>query len=432
MEVGLRLEHGTNWTWAWPSPTRGATISVAPGLQRAPTALRTLVLTVPSGKQLVNAAYSSTYRSVSHAPWIQAAGRRTLIIRREASMRVDLAVNAAHESSVATQLAGLVARLDVLERARDRDRAALDARLDRVMEVLCRIFDREQDDRRRLADLRASAGYAAAYTEPTPLVSVVIPTWSNVEALLSRSLPSVLAQDHSALEVIIVGDAATPAVVEAIGAVGDPRVRFENLPLRGPYPSDPREAWLASGTPPFNAAVRLARGRWISPMSDDDRLEPQAISSLLAFARQRRLEFAYGQLHQILPDGSEGVLGSFPPRSHDIGLQASIYHAGLSFMELELAHALFDVPNDWGLVSRMCLVGVRIGFLEQIVTTYWPSLRFAGPPAHGEQDLELVSEAAALRAQFADLQRRYDEVVGSRRWRWAGPAARALARVRAR
>jgi len=42
----------------------------------------------------------------------------------------------------------------------------------------------------------ASSEYEEAYSESSPLVSVIIPTWNRIESLTSRAIPSVLAQTY--------------------------------------------------------------------------------------------------------------------------------------------------------------------------------------------------------------------------------------------
>jgi hypothetical protein len=64
---------------------------------------------------------------------------------------------------------------------------------------------------------------------------------------------------------------------------------------------------MASGTPGFNAGVALARWLWIAPLGDDDAFGPEHVERLLAHARNRRLEFVYGRIRLILPDGSESL-----------------------------------------------------------------------------------------------------------------------------
>lgn len=314
-----------------------------------------------------------------------------------------------------------------------------------AVEAMELLHDDDPRARRCLRALRARDGYEEPFSAPDPLVSVVIPTWNRAETLIDRAIPSALGQTHRNLEVIVVGDASPPKIAEALTAMDDSRVSFHNLTLRGPYHQDQERAWTASGTPAYNAGVGLARGLWIAPLGDDDEFVPNHVEQLLAAARHRRLEFAYGRLRMILPDGSESVLGEFPPRLTQIGLQAALYHHGLKFMELELAHATFAKPNDWGLIHRMMRAGVRMGMVDEITVNYWPSLRAqAGqetrsdsPREHDarerlarltaqvrELEQHLAADQAhsrALSAQVMDLERRLAEVRQSRSWRMTAP-----------
>jgi hypothetical protein len=317
--------------------------------------------------------------------------------------------------------------------ADERDGTA--AQLRTVLQALELIHDDDPGTRRRLQALRSDPDYDAAFTVAEPLVSVVIPTWNRPRELVERAIPSVLAQTHGRIEVIVVGDCSPPEVGEAVAAVGDPRVSFHNLTLRGPYLDDEYRGWLAAGTPAFNAGVVQARGLWIAPLGDDDEFAPDHVEHLLRAARERRLEFAYGRGRVILPDGRETLLGEFPPRLTQIGLQSALYHSGLRFIELELGHAVFGKPNDWGMVHRMMRVGVRMGMVDEVTVTYRPSLRAqtleSGERAHAapesaEPELrrELSEQRArceTLAAEAAELSRRLEEVHHSRSWRLTAP-----------
>lgn len=320
----------------------------------------------------------------------------------------------------------------------------LEDRLDTVMRVLELIHDDDPSARRRLGELRASPAYEQAFDAPEPLVSVVIPTWNRIDTLLERAIPSALNQSHGNLEVIVIGDASPEEVGRSIADFGDPRVRFENLTVRGPYEQDEHRAWLASGTTGLNAGVALAAGSWIAPLGDDDEFDERHVESLLQEARARRLEFVYSRGRVLLPDGSETLLGEFPPRLTQVGLQSALYHAGLDFLELELGHALFDKPNDWGLVHRMMRVGVRIGMVEETTVTYRPSLRSQtsseggrvgastdrdddhGSPAENRQ-FELELELAHERTLSGELHARLEEVRRSHSWRLTAPLRRLRA-----
>jgi hypothetical protein len=289
-------------------------------------------------------------------------------------------------SELEDSIRALTAALERLDARSERFAREIQGQLSTALAVLALVHDDDPGDRRRLRELRAGTSYEAAFIEPEPLVSVVVPTWNRVDTLIERAIPSILGQTYRHIEVIVVGDASPPAVPEAIASLHDSRIAFHNLTIRGPYEEDRFRAWLAAGTPGVNTGVARARGRWIAVLGDDDAFVPEHIERLLAYARERRLEFAYGQLRQNSPDGSVSILGAFPPRLGQIGLQAAIYHAGLSFMELELGHALLGKPNDWGLVQRMMRIGVRIGMIEEVSVDYWASGEHA-PPAGvaGEQ-----------------------------------------------
>src|SRR5436190_183929 len=193
---------------------------------------------------------------------------------------------------VQASLAELEASMAGMAERLDRHIEDTTHRFHRLFQVLERMADDEVGNRRRLVATRRDPSYEAAYEEADPLVSVLIPTYSNAEGLRERSLPSVLAQSHGHLEVVVVGDAAVPEVEDAVRSFDDPRVHWRNREVRGPYPEERELLWLVSGVPPWN-------------------------------------------------------------------------------------DALFGVPSDWSLVRRMLRIGVRIGYLDQVVCDYYPSYRAA-------------------------------------------------------
>ncbi len=54
---------------------------------------------------------------------------------------------------------------------------------------------------------------------------------------------------------LIVGDHCTDDTAERIAALGDPRIRFINLPARGVYPAEPFARWCVAGAAPMNHAL---------------------------------------------------------------------------------------------------------------------------------------------------------------------------------
>jgi len=265
-------------------------------------------------------------------------------------------------------------RLDALSAQVQRGLSEREADQSRLREILLSIVDREHSQRERLRELRASDAYLEAFVETEPLVSVVIPTYDRAVLLRERSICSVLAQTYQHFEVIVVGDAAPDAVRVAVESFGDDRIRYINLPYRGPYPDDPVTRWLVAGVPPYNEGVRIARGRWIAPLDDDDAFRPEHLEHLLETAQRKRLELVYGRILKRFPSGESESLGRFPPAPDQFGLQASLYHAGLrDIFELQLTDSLFDLPYDWGFCQRLIRAGARIQMVDEISVDYYPS-----------------------------------------------------------
>ncbi len=314
-------------------------------------------------------------------------------IRRLAGETREL-VAAAHAESAA-QLSALGASLAQLEDLANRQAevcAELSSRLaalasewqaasppsraeyQQLVGILWFVNERGHWRRRQLRRLRSEPVYERAFSEPEPLISVVIPTYDNYASLRERSIPSVLAQTYQNFEIVVVGDAAPDDARRAVEGFGDPRITFFNLPYRGPYPEDPETRWLVAGVPAYNEAVGRARGLWIAPLDDDDAFRPAHLERLMERARLERLELTYSRMCVHLADGDQDTNGRFPPEYGQFGVQSALYHAGLAdIFDYALSDAAFGLANDWGLCRRMMEAGVRIGMLDEETVDYYPS-----------------------------------------------------------
>src|SRR3954447_21534177 len=108
------------------------------------------------------------------------------------------------------------------QRAEDRWEDIAETQRD-ITEALRLLHADDPGQRRRLRAARRAESYELAFTEPEPLISVVIATYDHHQLLAERALPSVLAQTYERLEVVVIGDAA-PAEAEAVvRSAGDPR-----------------------------------------------------------------------------------------------------------------------------------------------------------------------------------------------------------------
>jgi glycosyltransferase involved in cell wall biosynthesis len=103
---------------------------------------------------------------------------------------------------------------------------------------------------------------------PEPLVTVVIPTRDR-PGLLASAVDSALAQTCRAVEVVVVDDASrTP-----------PRLPRDDGRLRLLRVASPGGVCAAR-----NRGLAAARGRWVTFLDDDDRLEPAMLETALAAA----------------------------------------------------------------------------------------------------------------------------------------------------
>jgi hypothetical protein len=291
-------------------------------------------------------------------------------------------------------LAGLIQEeRDAREAARVETLAELAAMRslleDEVRPLLTALARDDPGHRRALFALRETREYELAFSEPDPLVTVAVAArgGDRTELLVERALASALAQTHANLEIVVVGDAAGEATRAAVEGLGDERIRFSDLTQRFVHP-DPHRQWLTGAIMPRNEAHRLARGLWVADLDDDDALRPEAIERLLALARERRLEVAYGIKERHDPSGEIVSYGAFPPASlhpdwRERGMPfqpwdgaascGALTHAGLAFFAREHVAADLARPGDFFLLERMVRAGVRFGLLDEVVYDYYPS-----------------------------------------------------------
>jgi glycosyl transferase family 2 len=239
--------------------------------------------------------------------------------------------------------------------------------------ILRALAAEESANRRRLYDLRTDPAYRSAWTDPRPLVTVTVATRDRAQLLASRSLPSILGQSHSELEVIVVGDDADAATEAVVRGCGDPRVSFYNLPQRLTISDDPRRRWLVAATMARNEAVRRAGGRWIVQFDDDDAMHPDCIERLLVRSRENEAEAVYARVLARRENEQPFEIGSFPPQEGRFTWAAGMYHAGLRFFHRELFAADMGLPGDWFLAERMLRAGVRFGMVDAVLCDIYPS-----------------------------------------------------------
>jgi glycosyltransferase involved in cell wall biosynthesis len=156
-----------------------------------------------------------------------------------------------------------------------------------------------------------------------PVVSVVIPTRNRPDTVC-RAVETVRAQTYTNFEIVVVVDGPDEKTVNALNAIGDPRIRvvalLENL----------------GGAEARNVGVRHSRGQWVALLDDDDEWLPSKLELQMRLAEKRagkktliagRFYFRQGGKDvmgpMILP-GERSRMSEYPFES-DCGFQTSVY-----------------------------------------------------------------------------------------------------------
>ena len=129
--------------------------------------------------------------------------------------------------------------------------------------------------------------------EPSPLVSIVLPTYKRAH-VLPFAIRSVLAQTYANWELIVVDDNSPDDTAEVVAAFGDPRIRYvkndPNLKL-------PRA---------LNRGFSLARGDYLTWTSDDNLFGDQAIEKMVARLQAGGCDFVYADYYLFADIDADG------------------------------------------------------------------------------------------------------------------------------
>jgi hypothetical protein len=203
-----------------------------------------------------------------------------------------------------------------------------------------------------------------------PLVSVTIATYNRSDILIQRTIPSILKQTYTNWEAVIVGDHCTDETESRLAAIGDPRLRFLNSPVRGPYPKDRKHLWQVAGAPPMNRAREEARGLWIAHLDDDEVFLEDHIEVLLDAAFASNAELVFSKTREEVAPGRWVEYGA----EDDFG-EKGIPHSSVLFrtylkaFRLDVNSWKVNTSSDKHLWTRMKGCEVRTVFLDKVTTT---------------------------------------------------------------
>lgn len=170
-----------------------------------------------------------------------------------------------------------------------------------------------------------------AGASPSPLISVLIPTYNPSPAHLEAALESVLGQTYPWLEVCIADDASSDPTTRAIIE------RFAARDSRVKHVLREQNGHISAAT---NSALALATGEFIALLDQDDQLAPHALSVMVEELREHPdTQIVYSDEDKIDNQGWRSHPHFKPDWNHTLAL-AQNYVCHLLVIRRELVQAV--------------------------------------------------------------------------------------------
>jgi glycosyltransferase involved in cell wall biosynthesis len=225
--------------------------------------------------------------------------------------------------------------------------------------------DLEATEVSRLAEARGETEYNEPFTRPSPLVSVCVATANRAEFLAERCLPSLLRQTYRNLDIVVVGDGCTDDTALRVGRLRDSRIRFENLPIRGPYPRPGLQRWYVAGSNAMNRALDLASGDFVAHLDDDDQALECRMELLVQAIQAAKVEMVWHRFYCQDERGMWRTLGDGSYALGQITTGSTFYHTYFRHVKWDVGAYTQNVPGDWHRLLRMKKMGMSCGFLAE-------------------------------------------------------------------
>jgi glycosyltransferase involved in cell wall biosynthesis len=170
-----------------------------------------------------------------------------------------------------------------------------------------------------------------------PKVSVVLCTY-NGAGRVQGAISSVLGQEMTDLELIVIDDASTDGVFDVVSGVEDLRLRAVRLASNG-------GVYAAR-----NHALSMARGAYIAFIDDDDAWMPDKLTRQLAlFAERAELGLVHCGATDVMPDGRR--LKRLPPVWAD-EYAANLVADGIITSSVIVPRTVFDSVGTFDATMR--------------------------------------------------------------------------------
>jgi glycosyltransferase involved in cell wall biosynthesis len=237
---------------------------------------------------------------------------------------------------------------------------------------------------------------AAVMSEQGQTVSVIIPTY-NSSRTLALTLQTVLWQDFTDFEVLVVGDGCTDDSGKVVASFDDRRLRWINLSSNSGGPSLPR-----------NEGLRRANGRFIAYLGHDDLWFPWHLSELVDCIKTSKSDFVYSLGVDLGPGGATGTFAlTSRPRSMRENLSPTnwLHRKGLTETVGSWSPNT-KVCHDREFLERVLAANAKLEFRRQLTVLKFPSVVWHTYSLGGD-----LPQTRYVKAMHQDAARLRDELL---------------------
>ena len=234
-----------------------------------------------------------------------------------------------------------------------------------------------------------------------PLVSIITPVYNGSE-FLEELIQSVLQQDYSNIEHIIIDDGSTDDGATVSILKRYPHLRWRSRENKGQYST-------------LNEGIRAARGSILGIISADDMyVVPSAISSVVSYWQAHpEYDFVYGRTKNVNRDGvpvpvQPAITGPFPPwfmrwllRHLGFISHCSLFVPKETVINEEIwFDSAFRHAGDWDWILRLSETGGTFGFLNQTLSLY---REHPGQVSHKDREAAILEKRELCRRHGASF-----------------------------
>lgn len=247
-------------------------------------------------------------------------------------------------------------------------------------------------------------------SDKEPLISVAICTYNGASYILEQ-LDSILAQDYSRLEIIIVDDASTDYTVEILQSIQDERIVLYQNPINLGYNAN------------FERCLKYCTGDYIAISDQDDIWEIDKLSKMLAGISDSDLIYC----DSGVIDGHGNKTGEFFSQRYAMKHNPTVLN--LLFSNMISGHAM---------LFKREILPIVIPFPENFFYDWWITLCLAGKAAkikylpeilvwHREHHTAVTDSFFKEESSFRD---RLQEKIKNRKYRIHLPSIERLSTIK--